>query len=303
MNDYISFPSLGINFNIDPIAFNIGPKPIYWYGIVNATAFLVAILLALRNCKKHGIKEDDLVDLILIIIPSAIIGTRIFYVAFNWDYYGRNLSEVYKIWHGGNAIYGGLITGILAMYFFTKKRKMGFLRVLDFSCIYLLIGQIVGRWGNFFNQELFGKNTNLPWGMTGNRIQEAIIRGNVEGVNPMIPVHPVFLYEILWNIAALIVLLIYKNKERADGKIVSLYMMIYGLGRFWIEALRTDKLMIGAFRVNQLTALLFILVFGALFFTRKRIQIPAIQIDNEDKAEESEYSKVLEELKQKDDDA
>ena len=225
----IEFPKLGLEFFINPEVITIGPITIYWYGIIMATAFLVSILLALKNAKKYNIDPDNLMDMLLYATPVAIICARIFYVAFNWNYYKDNLSETYMIWHGGIAIYGAVIGAVIVVVIFSKKKRINALSLMDYACVYLVLGQAIGRWGNFFNQELFGTNTELPWGMTGNVIRSSIIFEGMTNVSPDIPVHPVFLYESLWNFVAFAVLILVRNKKKFNGEIFALYMIFNGL--------------------------------------------------------------------------
>ncbi len=253
---YISFPHLGIKMNIDNVAFTIGSKEIYWYGIIIAAGFAIAVLTAMRLAKKNGMNPDTIVDLVLYAAPLAIVGARLYYVIFEWDYYRNHLGDIVKIWNGGLAIYGGIITAIAVTVVYSKVKKQNLGLLCDVGSVGLLIGQTVGRWGNFVNQEAFGGNTTLKWGMTGNVIKEELTRLAYAGVNvnPDLPVHPTFLYESLWNLVFLTLFIILFPKRKFDGQIFASYLMSYGTGRFFIEALRTDSLMLGDFRISQLVA-------------------------------------------------
>lgn len=266
----ISFPNLGLDFSINPVAFSIGSLQVYWYGIITALAFLVIILGILRSSDKYGIKQDDLVDLVLITSIIGIICARIFYVLVNWDRYRNNLSEIYKIWGGGLAIYGGIIGGIITIYLFCRKRKISALQILDHLVVYFALGQAIGRWGNFVNQELFGPNTNLPWAMTGNVIQNTIARfpENFPGVDAYLPVHPLFLYESLWDFLTFTLLATFRKRKKMEGEVFSLYMISYGLARFTIDSMRFD-LKVGNFNINRVIGLIFAIAFGVIFIARR----------------------------------
>ena len=246
----IIFPGLGLKFTINPVAIKLLGISVHWYGILIAVAFLLAILLALRHSKAFNITENDIIDLALYTAPLAIIGARLYYVIFTWSNYKNNLAEIYKIWHGGLAIYGGILTAIIVAYIFAKKRNIGVMNLFDFIIPYVALAQSIGRWGNFVNQEAHGIETNLPWRM--------------EIFDPVkmqrIAVHPTFLYESLWNFGLFWLLIWYRKNKKSQGNVFLLYLCLYGFARFFIEGLRTDSLYIGAFRVSQLLAgILFVL--------------------------------------------
>jgi len=252
--NYIEFPKLGFKFFINPVAFHIGPLTIMWYGIIICIGFVLAAVLALRSCKKYGITQDDFLDYILFGAPIAIIGARLYFVAFSWKDYEYDLSLVYRIWEGGLAIYGGVIAAVITIYFVSKFKKQSFMRFLDFVIPYIILGQAIGRWGNFTNQEAYGSQTTLPWGMTGNIIASTL-KG--EAINT---VHPTFLYESLICFAGFTFMMIYRKYQRSTGEMISLYMIIYGAARTLIEGLRTDSLywLDTSIRVSQvLSAVLF----------------------------------------------
>lgn len=296
--NYISFPKLGIEIALDPVVFSIGSIKIYWYGIITALAFLVIIIGILKNSDKYGLKQDDLIDLILITTPVGIVCARIFYVLVNWDYYRNDLSEIYRIWHGGLAIYGGVIGGIITIYIFCRRRKISTLKLLDHVVVYLVLGQVIGRWGNFVNQELFGPNTDLPWGMTGNIIKNTISNfpSQFPGVDPNLPVHPLFLYESLWNLAAFFILIWFRKRKKVDGEVFSLYMVSYGMARFVIDSLRFD-LKVGNINVNRVIGILFAITFIIIFIARRIRQKGKIAVEEE--YEPSIYREILTEIEDK----
>ncbi len=232
----ITFPGLGITLNLDRVAFTIGSKPVYWYGIIIAIGFLLGAWYGSHICRSYGITEDNVIDMLIFALPLSIIGARIYYVVFYLDLYTRpdgsfDWAEAVAIWDGGLAIYGGIIAAVLTVVVFCLVKKLSIGAFLDVGCFGLLIGQAIGRWGNFFNQEAYGAETTLPWRM-------GLIVGGEQ-----IYVHPTFLYECLWNVAGFFLLrYIARHWRRYDGQIFTMYVAWYGLGRFWIEGLRTDSL-------------------------------------------------------------
>lgn len=273
----ISFPGLGLKFVINPVAFQVGPISVYWYGIIIATGFMAAVLLTLRNSHKFGINQEQILDMVLIATPVAIVGARLYYVAFSWEYYKNNPGDIIKTWEGGIAIYGAIIAAVITAYFFARKKNIKFLRLIDLAAPYLALAQAIGRWGNFVNQEAYGKATNLPWRM---EIMD-------EGLK-MVSVHPTFLYESLWNLINFGILIWYREKKKkVDGEIFLLYMAIYGAGRAWIEGLRTDSLMLGSIRISQLLAILFTIAGLVLFFViRKKAGAETAEVKEENLANE-----------------
>lgn len=250
----ISFPFLGEDFSINPSThITILGKNIYWYGIIIGLGFLLAVMYALKRSKQFGLTQDNVLDMLIYAVPSAIIGARLYYVIFNPDdYFGTGKwSNIFKIWEGGLAIYGGIIFAVIATLLVCKIKKIPLLPMLDLGGLGLLIGQSIGRWGNFMNREAFGGVTDIfcRMGLT------------VQGL-PTIYVHPTFLYESLWNAAGFIALHFISKKRKFDGQIFLTYIGWYGLGRFFIEGLRTDSLYIlnTDIRVSQLLA---ITCFGA----------------------------------------
>lgn len=293
MQHYIDFPNLGIHLELNPQLFTIGPITVHWYGIITAVAFLVIIIGVLRKSERFGLKQDDLIDMMLITTPVGIIGARVLYVLVNWNYYSMNPSKIYRIWEGGLAIYGGIIFGIITIYLFCRRRKISTLQLLDHIVVYLSLGQVVGRWGNFVNQELFGPNTNLPWGMTGDIIAERIRDGEFPGVIPDLPVHPLFLYESLWNLATFFILLWFRKRKKSQGEVFCLYMISYGMARFTIDSLRFD-LQVGGMNINRIIGLLFAVLFAAIFVIR-RLRRKNTE-DQDGQYEPSRYREIIEKI-------
>jgi len=294
----ISFPGLGdISFHIDRVAFTLFGFSFHWYGIIIAAGFLLAVLLGMRASKKLGINPDDIIDLVLYAAPVSIICARLFYVIFSPDksMYIDDPMEVVRIWHGGLAIYGGIIGAIGTTYIFCRIKKINVLNVLDFGLPYFALAQAIGRWGNFVNQEAFGSQTDLPWGMTGNVIQDYLSRYYPD-LDPKIPVHPTFLYESLWNLGVFAFLIWYRKRKKNNGEVFLLYIMLYGVGRTWIEGLRLDSLMLGPVKISQMIALCCAVIGMAAFVVlRKKKNTEAL----ESASEPSSYSKILEELNNK----
>ena len=280
--DFISFPKLGITINISHSAFKIGSVEIKWYAICIMLGFALAILYCLRQGKKQGFKSDVFVDLAIIAMVFGLIGARLYYVAFRLDQYIKDPIKILYIWEGGLAIYGGVILVVLASFVYCRVKKQPFLKLADIAAPALLIGQAVGRWGNFFNQEAFGVNTDLPWGMTGNIIADNI-RSEAADIKERFgiildsskSVHPTFLYESLWCLLGVFVLwLFYKKFKKFDGEVALMYCAWYGLERMFVEGLRTDSLILFAnVRVSQLVAAVTFLaavVLIIVFRVRKR---------------------------------
>lgn len=265
-NDIV-FPKLGIELEVNPEAISIGGVSIQWYGILIAIGALLALFFAFKNLKKVGLSPDRAIDSIIGGVIGGVIGARLYYVLLEWDEYKDNLIDIINIRKGGLGIYGGVIGGILVALIICKIRKVKILPLLDLAGMGFLIGQGIGRWGNFCNQEAFGCNTDLPWGMSGGRIKEWIIYKNTyapesislpngEILSEQFPVHPCFLYESIWCIIGFFVLLFFFKRIKFDGQIALMYAGWYGLGRFFIEGLRTDSLMVGNIRASQIVAIL-----------------------------------------------
>ena len=262
----ITFPMLG-NLTLNPPAFfTIFGKTIYCYGVVIALAFLAGMSWSVHHAKTLDLREDDLYDVFLWILPAAILGARAYYVLFRLDYYLENPGEIFAVWEGGLAVYGGVLAGIAAVFLVCRRKKIPPLKMLDLLAPACLLGQAVGRWGNFFNREAFGRETDVFCRM-----------GLLSADGNLVTVHPTFLYESLWNFAGFLFLaeMIHRGKRRYDGQCLWLYFLWYGIGRTWIEGLRTDSLMIGAtgIRISQvLSVALAVFAAGALltgYFKRK----------------------------------
>ena len=254
----ISFPGLGLSFDIDRVAFSVFGLDIYWYALLITLGIVLAYLYCTHMGKREGLSSDTFIDILLWGIPSGVIGARLYYVIFNLDYFLNHPSEIFAIRNGGLAIYGAVIFAVLSALIYLKVKKINVLKVFDICVIGLLIGQATGRWGNFFNQEAFGTNTNLIWGMTGDKIRiylNNLLESGVN-INPDLPVHPTFLYESLWNALGIILLHFISKKKKFNGQIFSLYIIWYGFGRMLIEGLRTDSLMLMGLRISQIVGII-----------------------------------------------
>ena len=239
----ISFPSLGIAVNPSS-TFSVGPLTIHYYGLIIACGLILAVIYCSRRSKEFGISEDDLLDGVLWVTPFAIICARLYYCIFSWDAYADNPISILYIWKGGLAIYGGVIGAAVVIIVFCKIKKIRIPMLLDLVSLGFLIGQSIGRWGNFFNREAFGAETDsfLRMGLMSAYTGEVTYH------------HPTFLYESVWNAVGFLLLHKLSKKRRYDGQVALGYCAWYGLGRVFIEGLRTDSLYIGTFRVSQLLA-------------------------------------------------
>ena len=270
----ISFPHLGIYLDHVGKSISIFGFEIAYYGIIIGSSMLIGFLWAFHDAKKSGQNPDDYLDLGLAGIICGIIGARIYYVIFSWDMYKDNLLNVFNLREGGLAIYGGVIGAVLAVLVGTKMKKMKVGVVFDMMAVLILNGQMLGRWGNFFNREVFGDYTDsllamrLPLDAVRPRdVSELMLQNMVEiGGVSYIQVEPTFLYESLWCAALLVLLVLYRKHKKYDGEIFLLYMFGYGLGRFWIEGIRTDQLLLPGigFPVSQLLAAVIVMVTAAL---------------------------------------
>lgn len=273
MSEVISFPGMGLEFTLNRVAFYIGNFAIYWYGIIIAAAFLAGITYILYRVRRFGLDSDRVVDVILGGALGAIIGARLYFVVFSWDMYKDNLLSVFNMRSGGIAIYGAIIGGFLAGYIMCRVRNVSFLPMADLAVGGLILGQGIGRWGNYVNVEAFGGNTGMPWGMTSPGIQSylaanATALGELNmKIDPMMPVHPTFFYESVWCLLGFAAIFFYTSRRRFDGELLLIYSMWYGLGRAFIEGLRTDSLLIGTLRVSQVLAILCVLVSGLIWFS------------------------------------
>lgn len=235
---------------MNPVAFEIFGLSIRWYAIIMSSGILIGIVLAYYEARRLGYDPECIIDLALWCIPAGIIGARLYYVIFQWDYYRGNLFKIINTREGGLAIHGALIGAILVGYIFTRVRKLSFLKIADIVAPSIIIGQAIGRWGNYINGEAHGGPTNLPWGIM------------VDGMK----VHPTFLYESLWNLGIFIFLMLYRKKKKFDGQLFLLYGILYSIGRFWIEGLRTDSLMFLGLRTAQMVSLAVIISFSIIYW-------------------------------------
>lgn len=259
---------------INPVAFSIGAIEVRWYGILIATGIVLAYLVAQREGIKLGLPKDFFADLLIWAIPISIISARIYYVVMEWDFYGANPDKIIQIWNGGIAIHGALIGAIITAYFFCRKKGVSFLKVADIAMPSVLIGQIVGRWGNFMNQEAYGgpvseeflRSIMIPDFI----INQMYINDPVYGLSHF---HPTFFYESMWNVLGLILLLILRKVNLHRGEIFFSYLIWYGIGRFFIEGMRTDSLyLFGELRSAQVVSIVGIIV-GIIFIVYRRMKV------------------------------
>ncbi|MCI8453958.1 MAG: prolipoprotein diacylglyceryl transferase [Lachnospiraceae bacterium] len=248
----ISFVHLGISVSHIEKAFSIGSFPIAYYGLIIGLGMIAGFLVAQADAKRRGQDPDLYLDFALSVIFFAILGARLYYVVFQWGYYKDHLLEIFNLRQGGLAIYGGVIASAITLLVFTKKRRVSFFSMADSACLGLVTGQIIGRWGNFINCEAFGGYTDSLFAM---RLKRSIVNENmisqelldhliVEDGIQYIQVHPTFLYESLWNLGLLLFMLWYRKRKRFTGEMLWIYLAGYGIGRAWIEGLRTDSLLI-----------------------------------------------------------
>ncbi|WP_455538512.1 prolipoprotein diacylglyceryl transferase [Terrisporobacter sp.] len=239
------------------VAFSIFGLDIMWYGVLMALAMILCVFLALKEGKRVSISEDDILNLAIIAIPCGLLGARLYYVIFNWSWYSNHPSEILNFRGGGMAIHGALIGGILAGFIYTKVKKINFFKMADTVMIGIPLGQAIGRWGNYINGEAHGGPTSLPWGIM------------VDGVK----VHPTFLYESIWDLGIFIFLWCFRKHKKYEGQLAIYYLILYSIGRFFIEGLRTDSLMIGPLRMAQvisLTAIIVCLILHKILSKKKK---------------------------------
>lgn len=222
----ISFPSLGIDLTVSNVAFHIFSHPIYWYALIILFGFGLAVLFVGLTAKKRGVKPENILDIGIYGLFVGIICARIYYVIFAWDEFAGDPMGIFRIWEGGLAIYGGIIGAIITAVIYCRIKKLNTLNIFDVCAPGLLIGQAVGRFGNFVNAEVYGRATSLPWGMS---------------INGAEPVHPLFLYESLWNILGFIIILLFRDRKKADGQVFFFYIAWYSFGRFFLEGLRPSQ--------------------------------------------------------------
>ena len=275
----VSFPGLGLEFDLNRVAIIILGRPIYWYGIIIVSGLLLAVYLCSRWGKRFGITEDNIIDMMLFAVPAALVAIRAYYVIFNLSLYQNpdgslDWAKVFRYSDGGLAIYGAIISSVIVLLIFCKVKKISFPAFADLGVHGLFIGQLIGRWGNFMNVEAFGSTTAAPWRMCGPTIAEYMARnGYVDEagyqaiLSGTLGVHPTFFYESAWNLAGLVMVYFLGKKRKFDGQCFLFYVFWYGLGRAWIEGLRTDSLYLyvgSSIRVSQLVAALSALAAGAI---------------------------------------
>ena len=273
---HVSFPGLGLEFTVNRVAFSIFGYDIYWYGVLIAFGIALAMVFVFKNAQKFGLDDDKIADVIMIGLIGGIIGLRAFYVAFSPVKYD-SFWDMVNIRDGGLAIYGGLIAGVLTGALMCKWKKVKFLPLLDLVSVGFFIGQSIGRWGNFTNQEVFGTNTTLPWGMISEGTtryllavqQQLASRGII--VDPYTPVHPTFLYESIWCVIGAVIIVTFMKHRKYDGQMSLFYIAWYGLGRAYIESIRSDTLLAGSIRVSLAIGVFSAIIAVALlvYFAKK----------------------------------
>lgn len=259
----INFPALPLGFQFTspgPILFEVGPFTVRWYGLLIATAVLLGVILSQYLAKRRNVNPELLSDLVIWLVIAAIPSARLYYVLFQWQEYANNPGDIIAIWRGGIAIHGAIIGGLIAAIIFAKARKISFWQMADLVAPSLILGQAIGRWGNFFNSEAFGAPTDLPWKLYIPPANRPPALASFDYF------HPTFLYESLWNVMvfALLMALFFKGlpgkRQLKTGSIFLLYLVTYSLGRLWIEGLRTDSLMLGPLRIAQIISLVEIIL-------------------------------------------
>ncbi len=249
---------------INPIALQLGPLAIHWYALCILSGLILAVYLASKEAPRKGMTSDDILDFILIAFPLALIGARLYYVMFEWSYYAHHLDEIIAIWNGGIAIYGGLITGALVLLVYCYYKVLDPIHFLDIAAPGVMIAQAIGRWGNFVNQEAYGKAVSQLNYLPSFIQKQMFIEGSYR--------IPTFLYESLWNLLGFIIIMIWRRKPKSllDGEIFAFYLIWYGCGRLVIEGMRTDSLMFLGFRVSQYVSVLLIIIGLVFVFKRRR---------------------------------
>jgi len=282
MDHAINFPNMGIYLEHVGKTFSVFGIEIAYYGVVVVTGMLVGLLIVNAEAKRLKQNAEQYWDMGMIALLSGIVGARIYYVIFDWDNYKNNLLEIFNTRHGGLAIYGGIIGALIAVYIYGRIKKMSFSIMLDCTAPGLVIGQVIGRWGNFFNREAFGGYTDNLFAM---QLPVSAVRQNeitrqmwdhvqlIGGVD-YIQVHPTFLYEGIWNIGVFLVLWLFRKHKKFDGEIFLIYLVLYGMGRLWIEGLRTDQLLlpIVGIPVSQIVSVV-AMVIGIILIIRKNLKL------------------------------
>lgn len=281
MDMSIRFPHLGIYLPNVGKTISVFGFDIAYYGITIAIAMIVGISIALHEAKRTGQNQDTYLDLLMLTMLTSVVGARIYYVIFSWDNYKDNLGEILNIRNGGLAIYGGIIAGVITVFIYSKITKMKFLQIADTVCMGLVAGQIIGRWGNFFNREAFGEYTNnlLAMQLPVSAVRENEITSamwnhvvTIGGVE-YIQVHPTFLYEGLWSFMVLLFLFWFRKRKKFEGELFFCYLAGYGAGRFWIESLRTDQLLLPGIHVpvsQMLSAVLVVVSLSVIICKRRK---------------------------------
>lgn len=296
--DTVIFEGLGISVDVpsDGVLFTIGNFSIRWYAAAIALGMIIAAIYGFRMMKRYKVNEDKFLNAIIGGVIGGIVGARLYYVAFSWESYADDPIFILYIWEGGLAIYGGIIGALLIGGLIARIQKLCVRDCFDITAMGFLIGQCLGRWGNFFNREAFGGNTTLPWGMTSQKIQNelAYLKSTGVDVDPSLPVHPTFLYESLWCLLGFVLIhFIVARRRKFKGQVFLSYCIWYGIGRAFFEGLRTDSLMIYGYRVSQLLSLalvaigLILYVIGRIY-SRKHPIAQAVVADEAPAAEAAE---------------
>ena len=253
---------------MNPVALQLGPISIRWYAICIVSGLILAVYLSMKEAPRKKIDPDAIIDFILIAFPLAIVGARLYYVVFEWGYYSQHLGEIFAIWNGGIAIYGGLLTGALVLYLFSRRRLIEPIDFLDIAAPSVMIAQSIGRWGNFFNQEAYGAAVKSLNYLPSFIRDQMYIDGSYR--------QPTFLYESIWNLLGFLLILILRRKPQflRQGEVTAFYLIWYGFGRMIIEGMRTDSLMFAGLRVSQWLSMILILVGLAIFIYQRRKKAP-----------------------------
>jgi len=330
-NTTIRFPNL--NFEVHPgKSIEVFGIELAFYGMIIGLAMMVGVIIAYYEAKRTNQNVEDYLDFTIWTLIMAIVGARLYYVIFEWDYYGQHLLQIVTgIRDGGLAIYGGIIASLITLFIFTKIKKLNFWLMADTAVLGLVVGQIIGRWGNFFNREAFGGYTNsifamqIPVSEANGVTKDLLMNSYLYEGQSFIQVHPTFLYEGIWNLGLFILLMAYRKHKKFNGEVFALYLVGYGVGRAWIEGLRTDQLILPFFKVPVSQVLSIILVFAAIAFiafnriqlTRKSIAVVSLATgtrvedtevsdeetddeteESDDESEESEEAEEAEEIEE-----
>ncbi|EHI70136.1 prolipoprotein diacylglyceryl transferase [Streptococcus ictaluri] len=257
---------------INPVALKLGPLTVHWYALCIMTGLVLAVYLAIKEAPRKKMTSDDIIDFILIAFPLAILGARLYYVIFEWSYYSQHINEIFAVWNGGIAIYGGLITGTIVLFVYCYYKILNPIHLLDIAAPGVLIAQAIGRWGNFINQEAYGKAVSHLNYLPDFIRKQMYIDGSYR--------IPTFFYESLWNVLGFVIIMIWRRKPKSllEGEVAAFYLIWYGLGRLVIEGMRTDSLMFMGIRVSQYLSVLLI-IFGIIFviIRRQKKQVPYYQ--------------------------